>query len=500
MSLRPSWGFILMMGAALLFFLYTKLSHLSLRDVRSWALHRLYGVELVTATLALALTVVIIWQGHRFARMREKGRGAVVVADMDLGKIAGLVTMKVPISLTLDDLRHHAHFLGATGSGKTVTLENVFRGFVLNRRTAGVFVDPKDGKAIRSLMHTLPDSTKDRVVLIRPDDDKVVGLNPLEVMPGESEELVADQAVAILRRVLRRTGGDNAWGGRMDVVASIAVRTLMKHPGSTLCDLPTLLGPDPTARARWTHGLKDPFVLEPFWASYDPKGRGVDAVVARLQGLLARPSIRAMLGQPRSTINLGKLLDTGSIVLVDIPKGRIGEDAMALLGSFLVARLWQVTQRRADDANPRPVCVVLDEFQNFVDEHLTEVLTESRAYNVGWLLANQFQHQLPTSVQHAVESCALTKMRLTGSDDRRVFHAQLRRRLFPDQEVAVVLRPPATGLGAGHAEALADHSLRRHGTPRSEVEDYLLQRLGRRLKAGQTTVADDQAEYADHWA
>lgn len=111
---------------------------------------------------------------------------------------------------------------------------------------------------------------------------------------------------------------------------------------------------------------------------------GVEPVVARIQGLLVGPSVRAMLGQTESTIDLGRILDGHGILLVDIAKGRIGEDVSVLLGSFMVARLWQITQRR--DGTPeerrRPAVVVADEFQNFVDggDKLTEILTESRAY------------------------------------------------------------------------------------------------------------------------
>lgn len=93
-------------------------------------------------------------------------------------------------------------------------------------------------------------------MLIRPDDDLVVGLNLLDVAPGENAEMVADQTAAVFRRVLQCTGGANAWGPRMDVVLGMAILTLMKHPGSTLCDLPALLGPDRAAgaagRRDWT--------------------------------------------------------------------------------------------------------------------------------------------------------------------------------------------------------------------------------------------------------
>lgn len=491
-----------MMLAVLGFFVYTKVSHLAIPDVRAWVRAHLAGIVPALASLVLVIAVLLFWQGRRFLRLARRRTGAVVVAEAKMGRVGGIIPIRVPVSLTLDDLRHHAHFVGPTGSGKTVTLENVFKGYVLSRHTAGVFVDPKDGDATQWLLETLPDDARDRVVLIRPDADHIVGLNVLQVLLGESEELVADQAVAILRRVLRRTGGDNAWGGRMDVVASNGIRTLMKRPGSTICDLPLLLGRDPKPRDRILREvhLDDPFVLEPFWESYDPKGQGVDSFVARLQGLLVRPSVRGMLGQATSTIDVSRLLGDGAIILVDIPKARIGEDATALLGSFFVARLWQVAQSRQDR---RPVCIVLDEFQNFVDDKLAEVLTESRAYNVGWFLANQFTHQLPDKVLKAVESCALTKMRLTGPDERRVFRATLRRRLMPDLEVPVVLRGPAGRLGRAHATSVADTALKRHGMPRAEVEAALRAKLGHRpavTSPAPTEVPDEgDDEYAEHW-
>ena len=291
----------------------------------------------------------------RYGASRVAGRrrtGVGPLADQPRwAKWAGSSRSESRSSLTLDDLRHHGHFLGPTGSGKTVTLENVFKGFVLNRHTAGVFVDPKDGDAISSCSKPSPRDARDRVVLIRPDADHVVGLNPLEVLPGESEELVADQAVAILRRVLRRTGGDNAWGGRMDVVASNGIRTLMKRPGSTICDLPRSSA---VTRSPGTHrsmrSSLGPICPRAVLGELRPEGAGRRFVCRAAAGPPGQALGTSHAGTGDVPSTSPSCCATGHIILVDIPKARIGEDATALLGSFFVARLWQVAQSRQDTA------------------------------------------------------------------------------------------------------------------------------------------------------
>jgi hypothetical protein len=331
----------------------------------------------------------------------------------------------------------------------------------------------------------------------------VIGLNVLELSDATRRDLVADQVVAIFRRLFSQY-----WKDRSDDVMRSAVLTLLHHPGTTLVDIPGLLL-ERRLQARWTQGLHDPVGLEPFWKEFRALSEAeqlnrIGPVLARLRSILLRPQVRNLLGQSRSTIDLGQILDRGGVLLVSLAKGVLGEETARLLGSLLVVQLWQTTLRRAGrPEHERPdATVILDEFPNFVHQAalLGEGLVEARGYHVGWVLAHQYMAQLPHELLAAVRASAHTKIAFAAedSDDARATAP-----LFPGlgwedlmqldkHQVAVRLcvdghtGPTFTGytvdvpesLGEENAQSLVKASLERWGRPRAEVEEEILTRLG----------------------
>ena len=293
-------------------------------------------------------------------------------------------------------------------------------------------VDPK-GDLVTEVLDRLPASALDRLVLIDPDDP-----NPppvLNVLDGPDVDLVADHAVGIMSRLFSAW-----WGPRTDDILRAAVLTLRDpsnaHRGDllTLAAVPKLLTED-AFRRRATSGITDP-VLRGFWSWYEDlsdaaRAQATGPVLNKLRAVLLRPFVRRTLASGPSTIDMHSILD-GGICLVRLPKGSLGEDSSRLLGSFLLARVWQTATHRARTGQTarRDATVFLDEAQNFLNlpHALDDMLAEARGYRLSLVLAHQHLSQLGPELRDGVSANARSKILFTCSpEDAR----QLERHVAP---------------------------------------------------------------------
>ncbi len=406
-----------------------------------------------------------------------------------------------PVVLSPQDSRQHVHVLGPTGSGKSALMTTMALDDIAAGQGVGV-IDPK-GDLVRALLERIPDDARSRVILIDPARrDRPVGLNILECSDPEEQELLCDAVVTIFRRHF-----EQFWGPRTDDVMRSAVLTLLRHGDATLCEIPLLLLQF-EARQRYLRGLDDPIGLGSFWRQYDEMSEGqrlqvVGPVLNKLRAFLLRRTVRNILGQPKSTVDLGKAMDNGAIVLVSLAKGLLGEETSRLLGSFIVARVWQEVQHRADrpEASRRDFSWYMDEFPDYLNltQSLDDVLVQARGYRVGLTLAHQHMGQLRGSTRDAIIANARTRIVFQCSlDDSRYLAQEYEpylsaRQLQNLQSFQVAIRlcvdrhtlPPFTGttamlppsLGVDHAASIAETALTRDGRDRDQVEAEILQRL-----------------------
>jgi len=325
-----------------------------------------------------------------------------------LGKPLGLSANSTPVVLAVDDARYHLHLLGPTGVGKSTLIARL----VLSDLDAGrgaVVIDPK-GDLVEEILARIPDRAEARVDLLDPLDPSPPGLNVLE---GDDPDLVVDQLVGIFRRVYERF-----WGPRTDDILRVALLTLLETGGGTLADVPRLLT-DSHWRAQLLDHLSEPVGLEPFWESYNELGEAVRAqmtgpVLNKLRAFLLRRPVRAIVGQQRSTIDVARILDQGRLLLVRVPKGTLGEDTSRLLGSFVVARVWQAALARAAQPEQQraDAALYVDEVHNYLNlpTPLEEMLAEARGYRLSLCLAHQHLGQLPKEMREALAANARTKL------------------------------------------------------------------------------------------
>ena len=381
------------------------------------------------------------------------------------------------VALSVADARHHTHIVGATGSGKSTLLVNL----ILADARAGrgvVVLDPK-GDLVTDVLARLPESAGERLVLLDPAEQAApAALNVLDVT-GRDPELVVDHLVGVFHRLYAAY-----WGPRTEDVLRSACLTLTRRPGTTLAHVPLLLS-NPRYRASLTKGLTDPAGLGGFWTWYDGlsdagQAQVIGPVMNKLRAVLTRRFAADLLGSAQSTFSLAKVLD-GGILLARLPKGILGDDTCRLVGSLLLAGIWQAATARAarPEAARRDAAVYVDECQNFLHlpGSLDDVLAEARGYHLALTLAHQHLGQLGRDLSDGVAANARNKIFFTTSpDDARILaryvgpyltqadlchldRYQVACRLVVDGRdttgfTLATLPAPAVGVGVDHSAAL----------------------------------------------
>jgi TraM recognition site of TraD and TraG len=260
------------------------------------------------------------------------------------------------------------------------------------------------------LLARIPPGREGEVDLLDPMDPAPPGLN---VLDSPDRDLGVDQLVGIFRRVFERF-----WGPRTDDVFRAALLTLSKDKDATLADVPRLLGDD-EFRATLVSQLEDPVGLEPFWAWYQGLSEAVRAqaigpLLNKLRAFLLRGPVRAIVGQPRTTLDIPRALNEGRLLLARLPKGTLGEDTSRLLGSMIVARVWQAALARAAVAQEQraDAALYVDEVQNFLNlpTPIPDVLAEARGYRLSLVMAHQHLGQLTRELREGIAANARTKV------------------------------------------------------------------------------------------
>ncbi len=336
------------------------------------------------------------------------------LGDADAGPARG-------VTLRVADARHHTHVIGATGSGKSTLLINLILADVQAGRGVAV-LDPK-GDLVTDVLARLPESCGNRLVVLDPAEvEAPPALNILDTSDRDPE-LVVDHVVGVFRRLYQAY-----WGPRTEDVLRSACLTLTLRDDTTLAHVPLLLS-NPQYRKRLVAGVGDASGLGGFWGWYDRLSETgqvqvIGPVMNKLRAVLTRRFAADLLGSAQSTFSLARILD-GGILLARLPKGVLGDDTTRLVGSLLLAGLWQAAAARASSPEPERLdaAVYADECQNFLHlpGSLDDVLAEARGYHLALTLAHQHLGQLPRGLAEAVAANARNKVFFTLSpDDARV--------------------------------------------------------------------------------
>ena len=341
---------------------------------------------------------------------------------------AGLV--RLPIA----DAVYHTHLLGPTGVGKSTVLLSLALADAAEGRGL-LLLDPK-GDLATDFVARLPQERAGDVVVLDPTNPCPVGFNPL-AGPPELAVVTAEAVLGVLAELFR-----DSWGIRTADVLSAALLTLARIPQATLVWLVPLLTNPAFRRRVLALAPADPLGTDVFWQGYEAKPVRTQAVevapvLNKLRQLMLRPGLRAMLGQAQPRFGLTDLLERRRIVVVNLNQGLFGAGAARLLGTLLVAQLWQnLLARQAHPAERRQiVSVYIDEVQAFLaglPGSLADALAQARSLGAAFHLAHQYRGQLSAEMMQAVESNTRSKVyfALSATD------AAAAARLAPELEAA----------------------------------------------------------------
>ena len=299
--------------------------------------------------------------------------------------------------IKIDDRRRHVYVVGKTGVGKSTLLENMAIADIEAGRGIA-FIDPH-GESAEKLLDFIPEERLDDVIYFDPSDMEFpIAFNPMEQVGTEFRHLVASGIMGVFKKIWV-----DAWSARMEYILNNTLLALLELPNSTLLGVLRMFA-EPPYRKKIVDNLKDP-VIKAFWqnefARYSQKleTEALAAIQNKVGQFVSNPLIRNILGQPRSTINMREIMDTGKIFIVNLSKGKMGEDNSALLGAMIISRLQLAAMSRVDipEDKRRDFFMYVDEFQNFATESFASILSEARKYHLSLTLAHQYIGQLVTN-------------------------------------------------------------------------------------------------------
>ncbi len=307
-----------------------------------------------------------------------------------------------PFGIKLDDRRRHMYVVGKTGMGKTTLLENMIIQDIREGRGLAV-VDPH-GDLVEKVINYVPSYRVNDVVYFNPADmDHPIAFNILESIDPTHRHLVASGLISIFKKLWA-----DSWGPRLEYILRNTILALIEYPGSTLLGVTRMLV-DKVYRKKVVDHLADP-IVKAFWrdefAAFNDKFRveAVSPIQNKIGQYLSSSIIRNIVGQTKSTIDMREVMDSGKILLLNLSKGRIGEDNAALLGAMIITKIQLAAMSRIDIAETerKDFFLYVDEFQNFATESFANILSEARKYRLDLTIAHQYIEQLDEKVQAAV--------------------------------------------------------------------------------------------------
>jgi CxxC-x17-CxxC domain-containing protein len=301
-----------------------------------------------------------------------------------------------------DDRRRHMYVIGKTGMGKTALLENMAIQDIQSGR--GVcFVDPH-GEAAERILDFVPSKRVNDVIYFNPSDiDYPIAFNVMEKVDIAHRHLVAGGLMGVFKKIW-----PDVWSARMEYILNNCILSLLEYPGSTLLGVNRMLA-DPEFRQKVVEKMTDP-VVKSFWlnefARYTQRyeQEATAAIQNKVGQFISAPLVRNIIGQVASTINMGEVMDKQKILILNLSKGKIGEDASRLLGALLITKIQLAAMERVDtpEEKRKDFYLYVDEFQNFATESFVNILSEARKYRLCLILGHQYINQMEEEVRDAV--------------------------------------------------------------------------------------------------
>ncbi|PIS08800.1 hypothetical protein COT75_04960 [Candidatus Beckwithbacteria bacterium CG10_big_fil_rev_8_21_14_0_10_34_10] len=310
-----------------------------------------------------------------------------------------------PVFISDEDRRKHVYIIGKTGVGKSEFMTDMILQDI--RQGKGVcFIDPHD--TVEKILELIPPERAEDVIYFNPSDtDRPMGLNMLEARGEEEQHFIANSIIGLMYKLYdpHKTG---IIGPRFEHAIRNAMLTVMSEPGSTFVEIVRVLT-DSKYVQELLPKVKDPMVRR-YWTDQIAqtnefhKSEVLDYIVSKFGRFVTNKMMRNIIGQSKSAFDFRKVMDEGKILLINLAKGRIGEENSNFLGLVLVPKILIAAMSRQDipEEKRRDFYLYVDEFQNFATPDFAQILSEARKYKLNLTVANQFIGQVDEEVKNAV--------------------------------------------------------------------------------------------------
>lgn len=394
-----------------------------------------------------------------------------------------------------DDRRRHVYIIGKTGVGKTTLLENMMLSDIYLGHGLGI-VDPH-GDSAEKILDYIPEHRIDDVVYFNPADmSHPVGFNVLEIVNEDHKHLVASGLMQVFKKIW-----PDVWSARMEHIMNNCILALIENPGNTLLGINRLLV-DRDFRRLIVSNIKDP-VVKAFWITeYEQwqdkfRSEAIAPIQNKVSQFLSTSLIRNIVGHVHSTIQPRDIMDGRKILIMNLSKGRIGEDASALLGGLMITRLQLAAMERVDmpEADRQDFYLFIDEFQNFATDSFANILSEARKYRLSLIMAHQYIEQLHEDVAAAVfgNVGTIISYRVGANDAQKLaiefaprfteedlvnlpkFNIYLKLMIdgIASEPFSAITLPPIA-LETGNAGKVVNASREKYSLPRADIEERIL--------------------------
>lgn len=402
---------------------------------------------------------------------------------------------RVRFGIKAEDRTRHVYVIGKTGMGKSTLLENMAVQDIRNGN-GFAFMDPH-GKTAELLLEYIPPERADDVIYFAPFDiENPISFNVMEDVGYDKRHLVVSGLMSTFKKIWV-----DAWSARMEYILGNTLLALLEYPDATLLEVNRMMS-DKDFRKKVVDNVTDPAVKS-FWvdefAKYTDRfaAEATPAIQNKIGQFTANPLIRNIIGQPKSSFDLRKIMDDKKIIIINLSKGQVGEQNANLLGSMLITKIYLASLSRADvtEAEMKTLpnfYLYVDEFQSFANESFANILSEARKYKLNLTIAHQYIEQMSDEVRAAVFGNVGTMITFrVGSYDAEVLEKEFAPTFTAEDIVnlgayQIYLRLMIDGIGSkpfsagsmpplekpevDSVAAIKENSRRRNTKPRAEVE------------------------------
>ncbi len=314
--------------------------------------------------------------------------------------------VKRPVCISHKDRQRHAYIIGKTGVGKSVLLQDMAIQDIKDGH--GVCVIDPHGDLVDDILRRIPPERAEDVVVFDPSDsERPMGLNLLQVKTEDQKHFITTAIINLMYKLYdpQRTG---IIGPRFEHAVRNAMLTIMSEPGATFIEIVRILT-DPKYVQELLPKVNDPIVRR-YWTdqiaqtSDFHKSEVLDYIVSKFGRFVTNKAMRNIIGQSKSAFDFREIMDNGKILLINLSKGKLGEENSSFLGLVLIPQILMAAMSRQEmpEAQRRDFYLYVDEFQNFATPDFATILSEARKYHLNLTVANQFIGQMDDEVKNAI--------------------------------------------------------------------------------------------------